>query len=321
MTASGDGGRRRLQGLVPVLATPFLPDESLDEEGLHRLVAFQLACGVGGVAVFGMASEGFTLTAAERRRVLAVVGDEVAGRVPVVAGVNATSVHTAVEQTELAAECGADMAMVLPPFLVRPAGEALVDFFHAVADASAGLGVEVMVQDAPGVTGVSMSADVVAAACRHPAVTAVKIEAPPTPVKVAAVTAALAAAPAGHPVAVLGGQNAFFLLEELAAGAVATMPACEFVDRLGPVLTAEDAGDARTARHCFDPLLPLIRFGMQPGLAWAVHKQVLVRRGVIAHATVRSPALPLDQRTADALDDLLADLTLADYASVVGRAS
>ncbi|WP_459722272.1 hypothetical protein [Actinophytocola sp. KF-1] len=29
---------------------------------------------------------------------------------------------------------------------------------------------------------------------------------------------------------------------------------------------------------------------MQQGVAWAIHKEVLVRRGVIAHATVRSPA-------------------------------
>lgn len=50
-------------GAVPVLATPFLPDETLDVDSLRRVVRLQLAVGVTGVAVFGMASEGFALTA------------------------------------------------------------------------------------------------------------------------------------------------------------------------------------------------------------------------------------------------------------------
>lgn len=59
----------RIQGLVPVLATPFTPDRALDIDGLRRLVEFELTSGVDGVALFGMASEGFALTAAERGRI------------------------------------------------------------------------------------------------------------------------------------------------------------------------------------------------------------------------------------------------------------
>ena len=70
-------------GLIPVLATPFHPSGELDLESLQRLVDFQVSSGVDGVAVFGFASEGFALTAAERAQILA--SSRAAG-LPVVAG-------------------------------------------------------------------------------------------------------------------------------------------------------------------------------------------------------------------------------------------
>jgi 2-keto-3-deoxy-L-arabinonate dehydratase len=288
------------RGLVPILATPFTADGALDVRGLRRLVEFQLGCGVDGVAVFGMASEGFALTAEERRLALATVTDVVAGAVPVVAGVNATSLVTAIEQGLAAVAGGADCLMALPPYLAKPAPGQLVDFYGGLAQAT---GTDVMVQDAPAATGVTMPVSLLTDLGKLDGVTSVKVEAAPTAVKIAET---VAGAPGGY--LVLGGQNAFFLLEELAAGAAGTMPACEFADLLRPVIDAVAAGRLDEAHDGFDRLLPLIRFGMQPGIAWAVHKEVLVRRGVIECAAVRLPARPLDRLSSAALGRILAAL-------------
>ncbi|WP_433701257.1 dihydrodipicolinate synthase family protein [Nocardiopsis sp. CA-288880] len=304
-----------LRGLVPILATPFHPDGTLDDEGLRRLVRFQLACGVDGLAVFGMASEGFALTADERSRILDAVAEEASGAVPVVAGVNGTSVETAVEQARAAEAGGADSLMVLPPYLVKPSARQVVEFYTRVCAATA---LDVMVQDAPGATGVSMAPAVIAEIAALERVTSVKVESPPTPASTAAVRAALDAR--GADAAVLGGQNAFFLLEEYGAGAVGTMPACEVSDLLGGVLSLWEGGDRRAARRAYDRLLPLLRFGMQGGVAWAVHKEVLVARGVIGSAAVRLPAAPLDPRTAAGLAAILHDLGLPDHDTVVAAA-
>lgn len=300
----------RLSGLLPVLATPFDDAGQLDIESLRRLVRFQLACGADGLAVFGMASEGFALTTPERRAVLDTLHEEVGGRIPVIAGVNATSTVTAVEQAELAVKHGADVLMVLPPFMVRPTAAQLIDFYGEVAAATAA---EVMVQDAPNVTGVAMNIAQLGDLCRLPGVTSVKIEAPPTASKVAATIRAVPAT-----VSVLTGGNAFFLLEELRSGAAGTMPACELSDPLAEVLRLAGAGDWSAARAGFDRLLPLIRYGMLPGLAWAVHKEVLVRRGVIASARVRLPAQPLDAISNELLGEILNVLALPPYDEVVG---
>ncbi|MGW3353521.1 dihydrodipicolinate synthase family protein [Nonomuraea rubra] len=288
-----------LSGLIPILATPFADDGALDLPSLRRLTEWQLASGADGVAVFGMASEGFALTAGDRARVLAEVR-AVAGTAPVVAGVGATSTATALEQALAARDGGADALMVLPPYLVKPSGAQLVDFYGVVAERA---GIDVMVQDAPGATGVSMPESLIVELSKLDGVTSVKVEAPPTAPKVGAVAAGVA-----DGFAVFGGQNALFCLEEYALGAVGTMPACEFTDLLAPVLADWAAGRAEQARAGHARLLPLIRFGMQPGLAWAVHKEVLVGRGLIDSAAVRSPARPLDRDSRALLDALTAEL-------------
>lgn len=301
------------QGLLPVLATPFRDDGTLDVEGVRRLVRFQVACGADGVAVFGMASEGFALTTRDREEMLVAVVDEAAGRVPVIAGVNATSTVTAIEQAAVAADLGAEHLMVLPPYMIAPTPAQLLEFYSDVADATPA---QVMLQDAPVPTGVALPVSVIGELSRHDRITSVKVEAPPTAPKVAAVVREVA-----DRAVVIGGQNAFFLVEELRAGAVGTMPACELTDILGWVLSAAGAGDWTRARREHGRLLPLIRFGMQGGIAWAVHKQVLVRRGVIASARVRLPAQPIDEASASLLDDLLDDLDLPGYAALVRDAA
>ncbi|RBM04869.1 dihydrodipicolinate synthase family protein [Streptomyces sp. PT12] len=291
-----------VRGLVPVLATPFQPDGALDLPSLRTLTEFQLDAGAEGVAVFGMASEGFALTAQDREAILREVTAVVAGAVPVVAGVGATSLATALEQAGQALTRGASALMVLPPFLAKPSPGQLVEFYGALGEATGG---SLMVQDAAATTGVPMPVPLLAELGGLPGVDSVKIESSPTPTKCAAM---VAAAPGGFDV--LGGQNALFLLDELAAGSVGTMPACEFTDLLRVVLDDAAAGHDERAQAGFERLLPLIRYGMQPGLAWAVHKEVLVERGLIASATVRLPAAALPRSAAAGLRRILARLAL-----------
>ncbi|GAB3874356.1 hypothetical protein GCM10027610_142970 [Dactylosporangium cerinum] len=109
-----------VRGLIPVLATPFHPDGSLDTGSLRRLVEFSVRSGVDGVAVFGFASEGFTLTTPERAAILAVVREALGPALPIVAGVSATGTGDAIDQCRAAADAGASVAMLIPPFMVKP---------------------------------------------------------------------------------------------------------------------------------------------------------------------------------------------------------
>lgn len=292
-----------LSGLIPILATPFEATGRLDVGSLRRLIEFELASSVDGIAVFGMASEGFALTAEERAVILRELTAVTAGSVPVVAGVAATSTVTALEQALAAVDGGANALMVLPPFMVKPNATQLLDFYGTIA---AETGVSVMVQDAPDATGTTMAVPLIAELARLTGVDSIKVEAPPTAAKIADVVAAV---PSDF--LILGGRNSQMVLEEYSAGAVGTMPACEFPDLLQPVLRRWKDGEQEQAREEFARLLPLILFGLQPGLAWAVHKEVLVMRGLIATAIVRSPARPVDERMRASLRTILDELDLA----------
>ncbi|CAM3601771.1 dihydrodipicolinate synthase family protein [Occultella aeris] len=294
-----------IRGLVPVLATPFTETLDLDRGSLRRLVEFQARSGADGVAIFGMASEAFTLTTAEREAILTDVV-AAAGPMPVVAGVGATAIAPALEQLRQLADGGARAAMVLPPFMVKPGPLQLVDFYATLAAEAIRLGVSIMVQDAPGATGVAMTPELIVALSDIDGVDSVKVEAPPTLPKMCAVATALG----DRPMAMLGGQNAQFVLDEYACGAVGTMPACEFTDLLAATLAAWNSGDRAGARESFARLLPLIVWGLQSGPAWAIHKEVLVRRGIIESAAVRAPAQPIPARMVELLTEVLAPLPL-----------
>jgi 2-keto-3-deoxy-L-arabinonate dehydratase len=290
-----------LAGVLPVLATPFTADLDLDLESLAKLTQWQVDAGAGGVAVFGFASEGFALSGPERARIIGVVREILPPALPLIAGVSATGTAEAVVLADEAARGGATHLMVLPPHMVTPSRNQLAGFYRDVA----AVGLPVMIQDAPGNSRVTMPPDLIVELAEIKGVTSVKVESPPTAPKIASLAAAV---PAGFDV--LGGQNALFLLEEMGGGSVGTMPACEFTDLLVEAVAALRSGQAALARARFNRLLPLIRFGLQPGLAWAVHKEVLVRRGLIGCAAVRPPAQPVDDRTRGWLDYVLADLGL-----------
>ncbi len=71
-----------------------------------------------------------------------------------------------------------------------------------------------------------------------------------------------------------------YCLVEYVRGAVGMMPACEFPDLLRSVLDAFTNGQRAEARAAFAALLPLVLYGLQQGPAWALHKEVLVARGL-----------------------------------------
>lgn len=104
---------------------------------------------------------------------------------------------------------------------------------------------------------------------------------------------------------VLGGLGGVALIQELEAGSSGTMTGFALPDVLVRIVAAYHAGATETARRLFADYLPLIVFEAQPGAGVALRKEILRRRGAIAHATVRQPALSSDPVTMRSLDRLL----------------
>ena len=88
------------------------------------------------------------------------------------------------------------------------------------------------------------------------------------------------------------------------------MPACEFPDVINAILQAWTR-DRDEARALFYRYLPFLRYGVQPGIGVAVHKEILYRSGLFATRTVRDPAKTLDETTRKELCEITDRLPLA----------
>src|SRR5262249_59867337 len=79
-----------IQGLVPIVATPFDARGRLDEASLRGEIDYLIGAGVDGLTVFGVAGEFYAVGDAERIRGVRVAVEQARGRVPVVAGTGHT---------------------------------------------------------------------------------------------------------------------------------------------------------------------------------------------------------------------------------------
>ena len=111
MTASA-----RLAGVVPPLVTPLTPEYDVDTASLARLIQYQLSGGVDGVFVLGTSGEGTFLTDEQRQVVLETAVGEVAGQVPVLAGVIDSSTNRVASHVSAALKAGASGIVATAPF-------------------------------------------------------------------------------------------------------------------------------------------------------------------------------------------------------------
>ncbi|KUE79275.1 4-hydroxy-tetrahydrodipicolinate synthase [Aeromonas schubertii] len=123
------------QGSIVALITPFR-DGRLDEEALRRLVEWHVEQGTHGIVPVGTTGESPTLTHDEHCRVIEVVVEQVAGRVPVIAGAGSNNPVEAIEYTRHAERAGADATLHVAGYYNRPNQEGLYHHFKAVHDAT-----------------------------------------------------------------------------------------------------------------------------------------------------------------------------------------
>jgi 4-hydroxy-tetrahydrodipicolinate synthase len=289
-----DDATALLAGVRPIVHTPFAGDagRQIDVDSLRRLVRHVVDGGVDGVVPLGLASEPWAITEDERELVLGVVVDEVAGRVPIMAGVDG---HTAIatERARRAAAAGAHALQVVPPQNVTI--DQAFDHLELVAEQS---GLPVLVQDAPQVTGIQLPVDVlIERVGRNPLLLGVKAEGIDSGPKVSALAAA------GIPV--VAGWGGLHYPESVARGTVGCIPGSDIAVALRAVHQRLAAGDREAGERLYRLVLPLLTFECRSlGLLILSAKRALVRLGVLGSDQMRAPAPTLDAVQAATVDRL-----------------
>jgi len=287
-------------GVFSVLPTPFTPGDEVDHDSLRRVIDLYLGAGVDGVTALGVTSEAARLSERERAEVLATVVSRVAGRVPVVVGATAEGTTLCLERCRAARASGGAAVMVSPPRMPKINSDAVERHFATLAQA---VDLPIVVQDYPPVSGYAMETALLVRIAREiPAARTIKLEDAPTPYK----TARILENTEGLELQILGGLGGVYLYEELLAGAAGAMTGFAYPEILVEVVRLFRTGKRDEAAQVFYRSVALMRFEFQEGIGMAIRKEVLRRRGAIAHAAVRSPAAPLDASTREALDRVLA---------------
>jgi 4-hydroxy-tetrahydrodipicolinate synthase len=145
---------RMIQGSMVALVTPMNADNSLDWDGLHKLVDWHLEQGTNAIVPTGTTGEASTLDVDEHMAVIKKVVDQVNGRVPVIAGTGANATSEAIEWTQAAKELGVDACLLVTPYYNKPTQEGLFLHYQHIAKSVA---IPQLLYNVPGRTGVDMS--------------------------------------------------------------------------------------------------------------------------------------------------------------------
>jgi 4-hydroxy-tetrahydrodipicolinate synthase len=276
--------RHAWSGSFAIPMTPYDERDRIDERALEAEIEFCVASGVGGIVAPVMVSEFRSMSEDERRRMVKITCDVVAGRVPVVANCAAVNTPLAVSYAEYCEKAGADAVIAMPPYTIVPDSATIRAYFQAISDA---VSVPVWIQN---VAFARLSVDEVVRLCEEVEnVSWVKEEVAPTPRSIGALIERKSPAVEG----VMGGVGGRLLMAERARGSKGVVHACQFCDVIQRIWELLDAGSEQEANDLFDAVLPGLVAEQSMGMAFA--KEIMVRRGVFPNNRVRSRAVALDE--------------------------
>jgi 4-hydroxy-tetrahydrodipicolinate synthase len=145
--------RTPFTGVGTALVTPFRADGSVDETAVRRLARRQVESGIHFVSPCGTTGEAPTLSFKEKTRIVELVVDEVAGRVPVLAGAGGYDTREAIELAQAMERIGADGLLSVTPYYNKPTQEGLYQHYTAIAECTR---LPIVLYNVPGRTGVNL---------------------------------------------------------------------------------------------------------------------------------------------------------------------
>jgi dihydrodipicolinate synthase/N-acetylneuraminate lyase len=291
---------KRLEGVLPIIQTPFLDDESLDVESLQRSIDWAVELGVDGFGT-GMVSEILRLTIDERRELTERLVEGVRGRAAVFTAVGAESARQAEALARQAERVGCDAVMAAPPLSSRLSIDALCDYYRRLADATS---LTLIVQDASGYVGQAIPIGVYVWLLERYG--AEKIVFKPEAEPIGPQLSALRDATSGE-ARIFEGSGGFLLVDSYRRGVAGTMPGMDLLDAVIALWNALQAGDEERIYRLSLPICGLVVLQLQAGLDGflAIEKHLLVKRGLFRSVARRTPySWELDRETAQEVDRL-----------------
>lgn len=159
------------RGSLVAIVTPMSDDGALDLDALRRLVDWHLAEGTDGICIVGTTGESPTVSFDEHCLLIRTAVEQVAGRVPVIAGTGANSTSEAIELTECAKAAGAQAGLSVVPYYNRPTQEGLYQHYRKIAES---VDLPLILYNVPGRTVADLSNDTALRLAEVPGIVGIK---------------------------------------------------------------------------------------------------------------------------------------------------
>jgi len=162
---------KKWSGVFPASTTQFARDESLDVRATQKVVSALIDDGVDGIICMGTVGENCSLSAPEKRTVMAAIKEAAAGRVPVLSGVAEYTAALAAQYARDAEKIGVDGLMVLPAMVYKSNRRETLHHYRTVAQST---GLPIMVYNNPVSYGVDITVEMFGELADLPNIVAIK---------------------------------------------------------------------------------------------------------------------------------------------------
>ena len=125
----------KVKGIIAAMVTSMNEDETLNEAEIRRQVNRQIAAGADAVFCLGTNGEFYIQSEEEKLRVISIVVDEVAGRVPVYAGTGCPGTNATIELSLKAKALGVDVLSIISPYFAAISQKEIYEHYKAIAEA------------------------------------------------------------------------------------------------------------------------------------------------------------------------------------------
>jgi 4-hydroxy-tetrahydrodipicolinate synthase len=295
-----------VRGCGTALVTPFSSDTTVDVEALRRLVQFQLREGIDFLVPCGTTGETPTLEHGEYLDVIRVVVQEVAGKVPVIAGVGGNSTVKVVGLAQEVEKIGVQGLLSVTPYYNKPTQEGLYQHFKALAESTR---LPVILYNVPGRTSSNIEPATVARLAKISNIIGIK-EASGSITQQMEVLAAV-----GPDFAVLSGDDTFtFPLMALGGRGIISVVSNEIPGLMTKLAHLMLEGKIDEARKLHFQLLPLMQANFLETNPIPV-KAALAMMGMIEEV-YRLPLVPMKPENRAKLEKVLATQGLLTQSAV-----
>ena len=288
----------KIFGVLPVIQTPFLEDESIDFDTLAREVDYLFNSGADGIT-FALASELMRFSRDEHLQMFSELCRIADGRGTVTLSVGAETTKQAVFLAVAAQKAGADAVMAIPPVSTNASEEEKIEYYTSIHNA---ITIPLVVQDASGYLGHGLPVETQANLRKElgPRIY-FKPEANPVGPLLTYLQNFL-----NNEGIIFEGSGGVYLMDAYWRGITGTMPGSDLIQGIVEIWRALKAGNINRAYSIFLPLSAIVSLQLSSLDAYlSIEKYLLVKQGVFKNYNIRKPrAYSLDKYTMKEVDRL-----------------